>query len=194
MAFEIVKFNEFKKDSILKELEAFKKVMLKNNVNFFLLGGCCLGAVREGKLLSHDKDIDIGILEDVDLNNLQKILSPMFDTVHITGLERGKIVWAKKEIDGKLLIFEIQVHYKKDDVIFMNRDMGKSFKEGWREGRIQWDAKYFNTFETVKLGEVEYLVPAPKEEYLTVQHGDWKTPKQYGDWRYNIKNLFKGWL
>jgi len=194
MSFEIVKFNEFKKDSILKELEAFKEIMDKHKVQFFLIGGCCLGAVRDGKLLSHDKDIDIGIMEDVDLDELQKILSFMFDTVTIAGLERGKIVWAKKEIDNKLLIFEIQVHYKKDNVIFMNRDMGESFNKGWREGRIQWNKKYFNTFETVKLGEVEYLVPVPKEEYLTVQHGDWKTPKQYGDWRYNIKNLFKGWL
>jgi hypothetical protein len=187
-------FSEVSEEVILNELKLFKSIMDKNNFSFFLIGGCCLGIVRDGKLLNHDKDIDIGILDNINLKKLKKVLSKYYDIVHITGVEHGKILWVKKNINNKLLIFEIQVHYRKDNIVFMNRDMGESFNKGWRRGRIQWDSKYFTNFDKVVLGDEEYNIPSPASDYLTIQHGDWETPKQYIDWRYNIKNLFEGWL
>ena len=191
-------FREFGEEVVAKELKAFKNLLYSNGIKFFLIGGLCLGLIRERKFLEHDKDIDIGIFEDVDLERLKTILEAHYDEVSISGgVENGgKIVWAKKPINGKLLVFEIQVHYKSGNIIYMNRDLGASTPKGWRKGRMQWDYKYFANLQSVRLaldGE-EYLVPSPPEEYLTVQHGNWKVPEEYTDWRYHVKNLFEGWI
>ena len=187
-------FKELNINIVNQELKNFKLLMANNNIQFFLIGGCCVGAARQQKLLQHDKDIDIGILAGYDLQKITTFLKPSFDEVTISGWERGEIIWAKKIINNLLLIFEIQVHHEKDNTVFMNRDLGASFNKSWRKGSIRWDKKFFKTFDKILLSGEEYLAPSPVDEYLTVQHGDWRKPKQYVDWRYNIANLYEGWL
>ena len=187
-------FSEFGQDVLARELKEFKDLMQANDFQFFLIGGCCLGLVREGQFLEHDKDIDIGIFDNIDLEKLKKVLETAYINVSIYGEDNGKIVWANKEINGALLVFEVQVHYRKDGKIFINRDLGKSTPTGYRDGRMEWDEIYFDRLQptTFPNGE-EYLVPDYIEEYLTVQHGNWRMCVEYKDWRYNVRNLVKGW-
>ncbi|PLX88640.1 MAG: hypothetical protein C0618_03775, partial [Desulfuromonas sp.] len=46
-------------------LIALRRVLLDAGIQMFLVSGTLLGCVREGRLLGHDKDIDVGIWEDV---------------------------------------------------------------------------------------------------------------------------------
>ena len=190
-------FREFGAKLVSKELKRFKNLMQKIDVNFFLIGGCCLGLVREGKFLEHDKDIDIGIFEDVNLEELEiHLIHSGYLHVAIVGTDKGKYMWAMREFGKTLLVFEIQVHYRKDNVVYFNRDLeAKTSPTGYGEGRLEWPAKLFETFELISCprGEI-YSVPSPVEEYLAVQHGDWKTPVEYVDWRYHAKNIKKGWI
>lgn len=189
------KFVDFGQEVLAKELQEFRDLMCDNNILFFLIGGCCLGLVREGKFLEHDKDMDIGIFEDVDLDKLMTILETKYINVSLYGVEGGKIVWANKEINGALLVFEIQVHYRYSDKFYMNRDLGESYRENWREGRMEWDEKFFNELEMrTFLDGTTYFVPSLVEEYLTAQHGNWKVPELYVDWRYHALSLVKGWI
>jgi hypothetical protein len=191
------KINYFKFISekiLIEELKKFNKIMNENNFEFFLIGGCCVGLAREGKLLKHDKDIDIGIMEDVDTVELIKVLKKNYSIVHEEGVKNGKIIWAKQKFKDKFIIFEIQVHYRKDDIVFMNRDMGESFNRNWREGRLQWHKSYFDNLDSVTIDNIKLKTPSPLGEYLAVQHSNWKIPKEYSDWRYNVHNLEKGWL
>jgi len=189
-------FSYFGQDVLAKELREFKELMQAHNIPFFLIGGCCLGLIREKKFLNHDKDMDIGIFEDVDLEKLKSILEKQYINVSIYGVDGGKIVWANKKINGFLLVFEIQVHYRSGNKFYMNRDMGKTFKKGGREGRMQWDHKFFNKLEVREfLSGERYNVPYLVEEYLDAQHGDdWRIPKEYVDWRYHANSLEEGWL
>src|SRR5690606_37477131 len=41
------------------------------DVKFFLVSGTLLGCVREGNILGHDKDIDVGVMEDVDFEKVR---------------------------------------------------------------------------------------------------------------------------
>ena len=188
-------FGDFGQDLLIKELKLFKETMKDAGVPFFLLGGSCLGLVRDGKFLDHDKDIDVGIFEDVDLDSLVVHLEHAgYVRVMIAGIENGKYVWAMKVINNTLLVFEIQVFYRKNDIMFFNRNLGKSAPQHYIEGRLEWDAKLFDSMKTIEHRGEEYLIPTPIEDYLQVTYGNWKISEVYKDWRYNIKNIYKGWL
>lgn len=188
-------FKDYGQDLLIKELKLFKKTLDKIGVSFFLIGGSCVGLVRDNKFLEHDKDIDVGIFEDVDLESLVIHLDNSgYVRVMIAGIENGKYVWAMKVINNTLLVFEIQVFYRKDNIMFFNRNLGKSAPQHYLEGRLEWDAKLFDNMKTIKCGKEEYLVPTPIEKYLFTTYGNWKIPEVYKDWRYNIKNIHRGWL
>jgi len=184
-------------DNVIKELIQFKKLMDEANEVFFLTSGVCLGIVRDGALIKHDKDIDIGVLGEENLYRIEKKLSSYYDQAHITGVKNGKILWLKKIVNESILIMEVQAHYAKDNYVYYNRDLGESWKKkDWnREGRVVWDKKFFNKFMKIGFMGETFNVPSLIEEYLTAFYGDWKTPIKYIDWRYHCDNLYKGyWL
>ncbi|GAO41949.1 hypothetical protein [Flavihumibacter petaseus] len=77
--------------------------------DWFVIGGTCLGFVRGAKFISHDPDIDIGIL-DADESLIQKI---------IESLPVVKIWRYKGEIREVTLILDCQV-----DIFFLTRYKG----------------------------------------------------------------------
>ena len=54
-------------------LKSAKQVFSQSNITFFLISGTLLGAIREGKLLSHDKDIDLGVWDNYSITQLKEI-------------------------------------------------------------------------------------------------------------------------
>ena len=58
-----------------KDLVKVNKAFKEAGISFFLMFGTLLGAVREGDLISYDKDIDLGILyeDSYKLEKAQKI-------------------------------------------------------------------------------------------------------------------------
>ncbi|HIB35549.1 MAG TPA: hypothetical protein EYO26_03970, partial [Dehalococcoidia bacterium] len=53
-----------------KSLLKIKELMDELKVIFFLRHGTCLGAVRDGQLITWDDDIDIGSI--IEMNNLDE--------------------------------------------------------------------------------------------------------------------------
>lgn len=56
---------------MVENLREVKDVFDKNDVNFWLDSGVLLGAVRDGKIIEWDIDIDLGTWH----NNLTKLIS-----------------------------------------------------------------------------------------------------------------------
>lgn len=181
-------------EKIEEELIKFKNFMDGMGEEFFLVAGICLGIVRDKKLIKCDKDFDIGVMDERSLYKIErkaKLIS-YYDEIHITGGEKGKILWLKKYFGKYVLPIEVIAHYVKDEYLYYNRDMGESWR--YRQGKIVYKKKLFDNFEKVNFREVDFNVPNPVGEYLTAFFGgDWRTPKEYTDWRYNCNNLFEGW-
>ena len=190
---EACSFSKCGFDNVIKEFVRFKKLMDKIGETFFLCGATCLGLVRNGKLIEHDKDIDVGVLGEEALYRIKEKLSKHYDQSHIVGAENGKILWFKNIIGEGILPIEIAAQYTKDDCLFYNRDMGKSWI--WKKGRCVWPKRLFNKFEKIKFQGLAFDVPSPVEEFLTLFYGwNWRMPDHYKDWRYHCHNLFEGWL
>jgi hypothetical protein len=190
------RFHEFGPELLKYELKSFKSVLDAYDIPFFLIGGCALGLIRDGSFLQHDKDFDIGIFADVDLDRLTTALKDVYVNVSVDGVPGGKYIWANKLFGNKILVFDIQVHYKKGNIYYMNRFMGKTFKKENKQWHMEWDAKHFENLTSWKFADGDrYNLPSFIEEYFVAQHGeDWYKPKQYADWRYHAKSLKEGWL
>ena len=68
------KFIDFGLDLVNSEFLKFKIIMDGLKVDFFLMGGTLLGLYRDKSLIKHDNDIDIGLMEDIELEPLMKNL------------------------------------------------------------------------------------------------------------------------
>lgn len=181
---------------IEKELLRFKEFMDEIKEEFFLVGGTCLGLVRDGKLIGYDKDIDIGVFEERSLYRIQRLEKEIFkyyDEVHIVGPDNGKILWLKKYFDGKYVLpIEVAAQYTKDGHLYYNRLMGATWE--YEKGKCVWKRSLFDSFKKVNYLGVDFNVPSPVEEFLTAFYGPgWTEDKAHTDWRYYCHCLSEGW-
>lgn len=196
----LVGFKEIGMLRIEKELIKVCELIENLGVTYFLMGGVLLGLARSGRLLEHDKDIDLGVMGDKALDILYEGLMPYYEIVHFDSrgknIKKGNFLWAKKyfKIDGKYhcLPIEIQAYYKKRNCVFYNKDLGNY--EPFKEGRVVWDKQFFKDFGTIPLRGASLNIPSPVGACLAAIYGrKWYIPKQYTDWRSNYKNLYKGY-
>ena len=88
-----VKDFSIKQKKFSKCLSDMKKVLNKNNTEFFLCWGTLLGQKRENQFIAHDHDIDIGILRN-NFNHIEIVtkIHPVWTTD-----------WMNEETKAKLL-------------------------------------------------------------------------------------------
>ena len=78
-----VGFSRIGMNNVIKELVRFKYQMDRINEQFFLLGGTELGIVRDGCLIEHDSDLDIGIMSEKSLYVIKEKLSKYYDEIQM---------------------------------------------------------------------------------------------------------------
>ncbi|WP_150538233.1 LicD family protein [Actinobacillus vicugnae] len=155
-----------------KALADLKKVLEQKNIPFFLISGTLLGCIREGKLLGHDKDIDVGVWDDYSYEQLASILasSGYFYLVPT----RTKHLVMLRHVNGIML--DVFIHYRESN-------------DYWHAGvKIKWHNAPFNLIYTDFLGE-KYLIPENYDLYLTENYGDWRTPKTKFDSAFDTPNM-----
>lgn len=142
-------------------LSALKQCLDLADIPFFLISGTLLGCIRENKLLSHDKDIDVGVWNNHTLEQLQTVFqsSGCFYTLPVYSPD----ILVVRHTNG--ITIDIFIHYREKN-------------DFWHAGK---KTKWHNTpFELVShpfLGNY-YLIPQNYDLYLTENYGsDWRIPK-----------------
>jgi len=189
-------FKEIGIEKVVVELINFKKLLDKKSIKLYLICGVLLGAIREKELLLHDKDIDLGISPEVNLEELKNYLNANgYDSHYGEDIPMGKFLWAKKYVDNNVIVFEILPLYKYNGQIVRNRLMGESFKEKWKQGNICFPSDLIDKAKEIKFHGENFLIPNPPEEYLTLMFGkNWCKKEEYVDWRYHAPLLKPNWV
>lgn len=140
---------------------------------FFLISGTLLGCIREGNILGHDKDIDVGVMEDVPLPQLAQALrqSGRFLVQHSV---HDKVLQVR-HANGVLI--DIFTHWLEDGLLHHSGQ-----KTGWTNSP-------FGLKETEFLGE-RFAIPDDPERYLAENYGDWRTPKKDYDTFSDTPNMY----
>lgn len=140
-------------------LHQLKEDLAKSDIEFFLVSGTLLGCVREGAILGHDSDIDVGVMPHISMKQLRESLAHS---------NRFKF----QEIYNDNTIYLVHPNGVKIDVFRHYEEQGRLYHGGIK-------CLWWNTPFTLKshefLGE-QYLVPEDEDKYLTENYGDWRTP------------------
>ncbi len=135
--------------------------LVANGINPFLVSGTLLGCIRENRLLGHDKDIDLGVTEQVSPDQIREVFncSPRF-IVRETVAEHTVYV---EHANGTAL--DVFVHRQRDGRI-------------WHEGsKARWWNTPFDLESRSFLGTT-FLVPRDCDRYLVENYGCWQRPQK----------------
>ena len=166
-------------------------ILEKTNVRFFFDMGTLLGLIREGALMSHDTDIDIGILPE----NEEEIAGLKKD------LERAgcKLSFSYK-VDGIGIVeesymlnnikFDINYYYRDDDYdlcYLLYRNPDKEYLSKNTRDVVMLTCPHINRIIKKKCYGVPLNVPENPELYLENRYGkNWRVPdKNYVYWKGN---------
>lgn len=155
-----------------KALLDLNRVLRDAGIRMFLVSGTLLGCVREGRLLGHDKDIDVG----VDAGTPQDAL---IAAVRRSGLflvipSRSAAIIRLRHVNG--IPLDIFFHYDEGGI-------------RWHGGvKMRWHNSPFDLAEREFLGD-RFLVPVDHDRYLTENYGpDWRIPQPDFDSAFDTPN------
>jgi len=143
-------------------LQDLDRHLREHEVEVFLISGTLLGCVREGTILAHDKDVDVGVSEKHTKEDLQRLI-------------RKCPVLKEKEIDSTKAVYvehvngvsiDIFIHYKKDATTIAHGGL-----------KAEWVNTRFEVGQAEFLGH-RYGIPVDTDLYLKENYGEWRIPKR----------------
>ena len=160
----------------------FSKILEPQKIDFFLLGGTLLGAVRQESFAGRTSDIDLGIRRE----DLQKFIDafPLLIKSGVKNIKEDK-EGNRIQILFPCLLMDIAI-YEKKTLEKKKIWIGEKGNETWFGERESLENKLFaNTFPAVDLENLipikvygrQFMAPANPEIYLEKRYGkNWKIP------------------
>lgn len=144
----------------------------------FILSGTLLGAIREGRLLAHDYDLDLGLFaEETNLDRLERLLDRN-QQFHCLGKEYQTVILDDHDTAARRR--DIPVLYKLRHVSGVITDVFLHYRESnriWHGTKLfRWVNSPF-TLAPCDLAELSLLAPTNAEQNLTENYGNWRQPK-----------------
>ena len=168
------KFEQFEKDgtTILKDI---KFVLDTLDLEFFLLFGTALGAVRDKKLIDGDYDIDIGLKHEVlkvHIDSIGMALVGMGYHVknHPAPYGYPRMIKATKH---NIMLDIVDLELVDDTRIHFNKPNGSC---------LVYPARLFEDMYEIEFYGMRFKVPTPCAEFLELTYGDWETPVSQHPW------------
>lgn len=142
-------------------LKDLKAVMDAVGVEFFLISGTLLGAVRENDILGHDKDIDVGVMD-----------TPGLDKTALETALRGSGKFSVKPYQVPTLLRVQHASGVMIDVFWHRLEDGLIVHEGMKS---KWWNAPFDLVDLPFLGDT-YRGPDNYSRYLGENYGNWEKP------------------
>lgn len=154
------------------QVDAFRlaaTVLDEAGVLWWLSDGAVLGAVRDGRFVATDPDVDLGVWA-ADMPTVRAALA---DTGWKVTRDRPGQVWAIH--DGVKI--DVHGHVRAGDRVRYELARGRL--------AYQYPANLFDAFAPATFHGVATRTPDPAEAYLTAHYGpDWRTPR--ARWRWDV--------
>ena len=161
--------NDFDIEAAGKSLADLQNILSNISKRAFLVSGTLLGYAREGQLLAHDKDIDVGIIGWEDQFNI-------FEAIQKSGQFWINFKKLKGQNSYSIPIMHLQ-HGVTIDLFFYHAEQEKLVTG------VDHDFGYLQkfAFTPFELQEIEFLgqkffAPSDIEKNLEENFGDWRTP------------------
>jgi hypothetical protein len=158
---------DFSKSKILlKELD---DIMMSNNYRYFIAFGTLLGLIREGDILKHDKDLDIGILGKVNLEEVKYSLleSGKFILSERSFFQNNNNLFTVVHVESKLALDVFNFLETENNNLKVSLDQDIDFE--WIFDQILIDRIKFKDFEINSIKEPEIFLNK-------IYGSNWKIP------------------
>jgi phosphorylcholine metabolism protein LicD len=174
---------------VLKDAD---RILKANEVEYFLIYGTCLGAIRDQNFVETDTDIDLGVKHELLIPKIKKLMNDFREDGFIVyGFSHPYPYLRALNIFKNGILIDIRNFEKHGDTRFLQRinsdrvDVANTYKAEW-----------FDNLKEIEFRGMTVKVPNPPEEYLTRNYGDWRTPDpnfhesicgKWGFWEQELK-------
>lgn len=182
-------------------LKILQDVFKQNNKTCWLQDGTLLGFVREGNIISHDTDTDVGMhYKELDQKLVKDIIASGFEIRFVSGYLTESLILQIYKDKVKIDIF---MYYDIDNEHFYHSAFDK------KEKRIDYVYKKFNT-TSKRFFDYDFIIPQDPMEFILTKYGDnWNVPDPTWDYarsplnhkvhggklnRKEAKEIFDNWM
>lgn len=161
---------DFDPEAAARTLRIVNQALRSKGLQPFLMSGTLLGCVRDGQILPHDKDVDIGIIGwENQFDVAQALVELGHFHINFDELKGERLfLFAPKDFRNQIAI-DVFFYHDRGDHYLHGIDFQYGFTQNFRFSKFQ-------------LREVDFLgdkfwIPDPPERKLAENYGrDWRTP------------------
>ncbi len=174
-----------------KTLLKFVHYLNKYNIPYWLHGGTLLGLCRDEQFLDNEKDIDIGIFQNVFLN-----LKNIYEFRKT--LEREGVIFSGGIHNAEMHFHDSETNVMVDLCLFTRVD---DYNIELYYYKTPWGGYFFYPLTCIEpidtkvfpcLDNIQICVPYNYEQFLQIHYGkDWKTPKTSIEFQKEYPNWIK---
>lgn len=175
------------RETVVRNLIGAREILVSLDITFWLTDGTLLGYFREGDLIEHDSDVDLGLY----IYDYSDEIIPAFERA---GFDLKYVLGEKKQgLELSFIRYGVKV-----DLFFFYRENGRVWHGAWEgldKGRKRNLIKYY--YDAFDLKEIEFLgnrfnVPADTLKYVETKYGEgWRNPVKDWDWAMGPSNAVR---